>query len=388
MSFKIGSIATGVNHDIRRLIELASKNPGTDYTGTFAMSRAEVEWLLTYGNEVNRTMRNVRMAAYTRAMDGGYWKRTHQGGALDVKEDGTFTIIDAQNRFTAYLDSKMKELVMDMTVGVGLGAKISDATDGGIVRSMRVRKGMGPVKKGDPKSNVLVHESYTGAFYQFVFGTTVPVVVADEHRAMYAIARRSIEFAVDSFGGLRHTSLTQAGPAGTFALAHYFYPREVELMAKKLIEAHGGGGGLRDGDPLKTLHQQQANLKTKKEKNAQGEPKPTISVTTGTTDRIPVLNKVLSIIYCSLQNIPTTKVTVRKEAIQHFRDLIEKDPKLGKMVREHKAMLPRLDALIQQFGAPQGGLQGLKNIKARNARLDHFAAVHANPKLVMDAAPL
>lgn len=352
--FRAATVAKGFNTDLCGFIRKYLRS-GQPHIGAFRVTRKEVEWLLREANLENRDMRTHRTSALTRTMNRGWWVLTHQGIALGLDKNGKLVIIDGQNRLVAFLASTLDELEILVSVGWER-AKMVDAVDGVIERTARVRKAMNP-QRGDPTTNVTDHDSYTTALYQIVFNGPMPSVAVEEMRERYKFVAPSVQWSVQNFSNLRGTDLSRSVVGGMLALAHHFYPAEMEALGGKIISYMNGGEGFPEGHALRVLVRARGLGKAGK--------------TTGSTDRLVPMKRVLSLLFCALHDIPTTNTAIRKDALDHWAKLIAEDAKLGKLKREAESLLPGVRELIGAYSAPRGGTskKKAKSIAERAARI-------------------
>ncbi len=350
---KEGTFSQGVIHDWKNLL---SHLP-TVRTLMFVMVTPEFARALLQLNLKNRTPNKAAIASYAADMVNQLWGITGACVCIGVRSDGSSILLDGQNRLMAVIVSG--EAVV-LPFCCGLDEKAGSLMDIGQGRTTPQALVLN-VEEGDPEKNVGRTSAYTTAGVQiYRNGVHIKIRSPGEWREWYAPLKPDVDWAVETFGGLKTrkgppSGLNNACVAGPMLLAHRLWPTETEELADKLISLSGRSHlVISPRDPARPI----SELITAAASRPGG-------FGGGSKDRIHTIRMLCNGILAYVTKRSVKKALVdTHEGIESFVARLRDDKELRKLSDLRERLAKAATSVIAEFGAKKGGLKPSKKLKS------------------------
>lgn len=331
----------------------------THLTLMFVLVTPEFAKALLKLNTKNRNPNKAAIASYAADMVNQLWGVTGACVCIGVRSDGSFVLLDGQNRLMAIVVSG--EAVL-LPLCCGLDEKMGSLMDIGQGRTTPQALVLN-AEEGDPESLVGKTSAYTTATVQiYRNGVHIKIRSPGEWREWYSVLKPDVDWGVAKFSGLKKrkgqpaSGLNNACVAGPMILAHRLWPAETEELANKLISLAGKAD-------IIISPRDQARPISELIMAAAARPG---GFGGGSKDRIHTIRTLCNgiIAYCTKRPVRKALVDTH-EGVEYFVGRLREDKELRKLSELRERLAKAATSVIAEFGAAKGGLKTKAKKKAK-----------------------
>lgn len=337
-----GVYSTGTVTYWQRMLAIAKE--AREPTSCFMLITPECAKVMLGFNVKNRKPNVAAAGSYTSDMNDGNFFTTMQGIAFGFDEEGNLVLLDGQTRLMAVVASGKSVVLL---VGFGMPATTAAYYDRGPKRTTAQAFAMAPDTKVDPSSHIATTFAVAKQVVDILHdGNFTNLRGHDEVRRWYVPIKPSVDWAVHAFASAK--PLNNSCIAGPLAVAHIFYPREIEAFGAKLVDLNEAIGVLTisPDDPARDFIRVLMKLK-----NIKG------GFGGGSRDRIHVTRTFLNGLHALV-----TRKAVKKAlhdsptGLDFFSSKLRAVPELAQLKTERDVLLAKAREAASQFAAKRGRL--------------------------------